>query len=277
MKRSRGGAELVTLLEKVFSLETIDKDVLSLILLKYGLTIVDINNLCNASKTIQERCRRKDLWEKIYMKYVRGANLEVWRAAEQDMPNLFLRFISYFAVSQEEGYKYRFESPSGNEAVVLSNDYEFGYIRPKYKMPEGYQEQWEQEWKRRWDHDSELDEGSEDIDDNAERAFNEDFGDENGYIWPYVNYEEPLEVKEELLQLINLGKVYENRNMFMPRIGMERVFYTLVALGWKRQEYIDFPKVRCQVCSSVSKSMCELCKVPICGEICLKGHNGRSH
>jgi hypothetical protein len=266
MKRSRGGAELVTLLEKVFSLETINKDVLSLILLKYGLTILDINNLCNASKTLQELCHRKDLWEKIYMKYVPNANLEIWRKAEEDMPNLFLRFISYFAVNQKEGYKYRFESPSGNEALFLANDYEFGYIRPKYKMPEGFQEEWEKQWKQA------NAEEEEDIDEAAEIAFNEQFSDENGYFWPYVLYEEPLQVKEELLQLVNLGKVYENHNMFMPRIGMERVFYTLVVLGWKRIDYIDFPKIQCQVCSSVSKSMCELCKVPICGQTCLEKH-----
>jgi hypothetical protein len=278
MKRTRSTDEIVHVLERMLTLEDLPKDILHLLLTKNRLSAYEINNVCRSSSKLRALCKNEELWEKIYMKYVNGANRAVWRACEPSArgpwsgPNHFLRFMSFYALHEEEGYTYRFESPSKEEALVLHDS---GLIRPKFKMPSGYEEQWCKNWKSN-DVDSDGNE-IEDDDDNAYVAFNDQFGDDGGCVWEYVTYEQ-TEFGNDIQQLVTLGIIMPrptNEMVLQPVHSMEHVYYSLMALGWRQQEYIDYPdiNIKCKVCSNIATTMCQRCNAPICGNVCfIQGH-----
>ncbi len=189
------------------------------------------------------------------------------------MPNPFLRFMTYFAT--HEPYKYQFESPSKAEAVVLFS-YEGGIIRAKYKMPEGYQEQWEREYRENPNpidsDDSNVGSDEDDWGENADMAFNEQYGDENGYIWEYIPFERDHPLGDEIQQLGNLGIVrfpIDEMSSFHPVISMQHVFYSLMVLGWKTVYEPEYPDVICSVCTdNIATSKCNRCAAPICSQAC---------
>jgi len=264
MKRPRD--EQVKILERVATLENVPKDVLHHILLTQGLNVREINAFCNSSKILKERCRSEELWEKIYLKYVEGANAATWRAGVEHMPNPFLRFMAYFAI-RDEYYRPQFESPSKAEAIIIFDAYDEYTVATYYKMPEGFQAAWEQKYLAEKSENSDA--GSDENDEeDADMAFNQEFGDNSGHVWEYVRYKySDRPVGEEILQLINMGVLKEDLTLAVP---IERVFYSLIALGWEPVYHPEYPTISCSVCNvNVASSMCNQCNAPICSNACL--------
>ncbi len=277
MKRARS-EEIIKTLERLVSLESVPKDVLHQILMKSGLNVRDINALCSSTAKLRQLCKGSELWEKIYLRNVPGADINQWRGAAAIMPNYFLRFMAFHALSDEYGWKYQFESPSKAEAVVV---YSEGEIVPKHKMPNGYQAAWEKSYVAQ-DQDQDSDIGSdENPEEDADMAFNEQFGDENGHLWEYIRYTDGRDETmqsyyvygHEILALIDLGIVTRtdsNMTLAPPVHSMQHVFYSLMALGWTPVYPPEYPDIQCRVCSAINvNSMCKRCSAPICSNACL--------
>jgi len=280
MKRQR--EETIKLLERIVSLETIPKDVLHHILMTNGLNVRDINALCNSSKILKEHCKSEELWEKIYLKYVLNANVATWRNSKGVAPNPFLRFMAFYATHEE--YEYRFESPTGNVALIF---WDTGKIGIRYKMPPGYEDLWKSWWMRFNDRHELRNSDSEDsAEENAQIAFDEEFGDGNGNVWEYIPYEpgrsDPMQIdwslKDEIMQLIDMNVITQPHNYphyVLSRISMQHVFYSLMALGWQPVHHPEYPEIRCSICNvNIASSMCSRCNAPICSNTCLvDGHH----
>lgn len=289
MKRARSNEEIVTeVIRKLGSFERVPKDVIIQLLSKSGLSVFDINRFCNSSTQLRQLCQDRKLWEKIYVKYVRGANLDKWHAQAEGMPNQFLRFLSFYVVNggtddEDDYYTQKMESPSKSEALILIGR---GRILPYHKMPEGYQKLWEQNWKSenivepsQSDDDESDGDGGNDIDEEADQAFNEQFSDSNGIEWHYIrtNPNEPDEIDhkvyrygKEILTLVEHNIMVEDEIEFRPVNSMEYVFYSLISLGWKLVNPPYIPDIRCNVCNQAASTMCSECKTPICSQVCFE-------
>ncbi len=220
-----------------------DKRALTSLLSNYGITVRDLNNVCQYSPAVAEFCRTNNSWATLYKKHI-DSDLTDWNAA-RNMPNLFQRFMSFFVVKSSEDASVRFSSPSKNEEVNI----ESGQIFQLHRMPEGYQERWQREWLK--DDDNEYD-SDEDPDEMAEIAFNDMFM-EQGF---FMHYQEDEERGQEVQTLGEQGNVAE-------------YVYRMWSQGWKTGD-VEYPE--CNLCSQVSTHMCNMCLTPLCGQVCLLGH-----
>ena len=199
-------------IEQFLSLEHVPADVLVNVLLKTGLSVNDIDNLCKTSQVIESKCNLEWLWDKIFRHYIPGTNyFEQWQQSKHVMPEHFLRFIAFYATARHCSYVLRMTSPSKKDAVeiVLKNGKK--RVRAMYYLDDDTIKRWK-----------ETQFGDED---DIEDAFLEYFG-EDIYHWRYLYYRPGAKLGPGLHVLSAL-----------PTTDHLLLVYTLLSLGWKPEAH----------------------------------------
>jgi hypothetical protein len=110
-------------------IQEISKDILSVLIFKSGLTVEDINNLCNSAPILARLCSKNDVWERIYEKLVPEDKLK-W-GNYPNMPNLYIRFlVLYYEYKTRSDPETSFEVCKGSEVIRF-----FAHSRPIIKTP----------------------------------------------------------------------------------------------------------------------------------------------